>query len=92
VVGGFYVGGEVCSEETLEHKARILSYFQVYFRRVVVILVEAKDGADLCTLPAGAYHIRLVCPTDGCSAGTSVIKTSAAVKPWSMDLKKMTGR
>ena len=49
-------------------------------------------AADLSALPAGAYHIRLVCPADGWSAGTNVIKTGAAVKPWSLELKKMVGR
>ncbi|HEY6170944.1 MAG TPA: hypothetical protein VIX80_01680, partial [Candidatus Kapabacteria bacterium] len=39
-------------------------------------------AADLSALPAGAYHIRLVCPADGWSAGTNVIKTGAAVAPW----------
>ncbi|HEY6171810.1 MAG TPA: hypothetical protein VIX80_06100, partial [Candidatus Kapabacteria bacterium] len=46
-------------------------------------------AADLSALPAGAYHIRLVCPADGWSAGTNVIKTGAAVAPWSLDLRKM---
>lgn len=49
-------------------------------------------AADLSGLPAAAYHIRLVCPADGWSASASVIKTGAAVQPWSLNLKKMMGR
>ncbi len=49
-------------------------------------------AADLSGLPAGAYHIRLVCPADGWSASTNVIKTGAIVAPWSLDLRKMMGR
>jgi hypothetical protein len=45
-------------------------------------------SADLSGLPVGAYHIRLSCPTDGWSSGTSVIKSGAAVVPWSLDLRK----
>jgi photosystem II stability/assembly factor-like uncharacterized protein len=43
-------------------------------------------SADLSSLPAGAYYIRLVCPADGWSATASVIKTGAAQAPWKLDL------
>jgi hypothetical protein len=46
-------------------------------------------SADLSTLAAGAYYIRLVCPADGWSATASVIKTGAAQAAWKFDLHEL---
>jgi hypothetical protein len=85
---------------TFENCTSGVMYMDVVNRLGVSVIREEipdVDGlqqyaADLSGLPAGAYHIRLVCPADGWSTGTSVIKNGAAVVPWKLDLKKMMGR
>ncbi len=74
---------------TFESCTSGLMYMEVVSSMGVSVLREEipdVDGlqqyaADLSALPAGAYHIRLVCPADGWSAGTNVIKTGAALTP-----------
>lgn len=57
----------------------------------------AVDGlqqfsADLSSIPAGMYVIRLTCPALGWTGSVNIVKTGAAKTPWSFDLKKMVGR
>ncbi len=74
---------------TFENRTSGVMYMEVVSSIGVSVLREEipdveglqQYAADLSALPAGAYHIRLVCPTDGWSAGTNVIKTGTAVAP-----------
>ncbi len=49
-------------------------------------------AVDLSTISAGEYIINVSCPAPGWSSSVKVIKTGAAVTPWTFDLKRMVGR
>lgn len=82
---------------TFENCSRGVMYMDVVNTLGVSVLRETLPDvngyqqylADLSTLPAGAYYIRLVCPADGWSATASVIKTGAAQAPWKLDLHSL---
>jgi hypothetical protein len=82
---------------TFENCSRGVMYMDVVNSLGVSVLHETipdVDGyqqyaCDLSTLPAGVYYVRMVCPADGWSATTSVIKTGAAQAPWKLDLHEM---
>lgn len=47
---------------------------------------------DFSTLSAGNYTVSLSCPSTGWHSTVNIVKTGAAVKPWTMNLNKMVGR
>lgn len=83
---------ENCSLGVLELQVVNSIGVSVVRERIVDVDGLQQYAVDMSSLPAGAYHIRLVCPADGWSASTSVIKSGAAVTPWKLDLRKMMGR